>query len=95
MRSRDSPSAAFARRLNGLVARRAANTDTAEIGNLPDARPFHLRGNYAPVPDELTDYDLPVEGAIPPELIDWRREAGPMRERLYRFLEAGGYPVLG
>jgi carotenoid cleavage dioxygenase-like enzyme len=47
-------------------------TDTAaEPANLPDASPFHLRGNYAPVPDELTEYDLPVEGAIPPELDGW------------------------
>lgn len=30
--------------------------------------PFHLRGNFAPVPDELTVADLPVTGAIPPEL---------------------------
>ncbi|HPY23371.1 MAG TPA: carotenoid oxygenase family protein [Mycobacterium sp.] len=46
-------------------------TDTADLGNLPDARPFHLRGNYAPVEDELTAYDLSVEGAIPPELDGW------------------------
>jgi phytoene desaturase len=25
--------------------------------------------------------------------LDWRRESGPMRERLYAFLEAGGYPT--
>jgi carotenoid cleavage dioxygenase-like enzyme len=30
--------------------------------------PFHLRGNYAPVMEELTTFDLPVTGAIPPEL---------------------------
>jgi carotenoid cleavage dioxygenase len=30
--------------------------------------PFHLRGNYAPVMDELTTFELPVAGAIPPEL---------------------------
>jgi carotenoid cleavage dioxygenase len=30
--------------------------------------PFHLRGNYAPVMDEVEAFDLPVEGAIPPEL---------------------------
>ena len=29
---------------------------------------FHLRGNYAPVPDEVTAFDLPVEGALPAEL---------------------------
>ena len=30
--------------------------------------PFHLRGNFAPVKDELTAHDLPVQGAIPREL---------------------------
>ena len=30
--------------------------------------PFHLRGNYAPVMAEVEAFDLPVEGAIPPEL---------------------------
>lgn len=30
--------------------------------------PFHLRGNYAPVMEELTEFDLPVTGSIPPEL---------------------------
>ena len=40
-------------------------TDTAEVGNLPDARPFHLLGNYAPVEDELTEYHLEVDGSIP------------------------------
>lgn len=34
----------------------------------PDPVPFHLAGNYAPVMDELTCLDLPVRGAIPPEL---------------------------
>jgi hypothetical protein len=26
---------------------------------------FHLQGNYAPVTDELTAFDLPITGAIP------------------------------
>ncbi len=30
--------------------------------------PFHLRGNYAPVSEEIDVVDLPVEGALPPEL---------------------------
>ena len=30
--------------------------------------PWHLRGNYGPVKDELTEFDLKVSGAIPPEL---------------------------
>jgi carotenoid cleavage dioxygenase-like enzyme len=31
-------------------------------------KPFHLRGNFAPVTEEVIAHDLPVEGAIPPEL---------------------------
>jgi len=30
--------------------------------------PFHLRGNYAPVAEEVTAFDLPVTGSIPPAL---------------------------
>lgn len=30
--------------------------------------PFHLKGNFAPVKDELTETDLEVEGALPPDL---------------------------
>jgi carotenoid cleavage dioxygenase len=53
-------------------------TETAaESANLPDAGPFHLRGNYAPVPDELTEYDLPVQGRIPAELDGWYLRNGP------------------
>jgi carotenoid cleavage dioxygenase-like enzyme len=33
--------------------------------------PFFRTGNYAPVADELTAFDLPVEGAIPPALNGW------------------------
>lgn len=32
------------------------------------ATPFHLQGNFAPIFDEQTLVDLPVTGAIPPEL---------------------------
>ena len=35
---------------------------------LDEALPFHMRGNYAPVADEIEAFDLDVEGAIPPEL---------------------------
>lgn len=34
-------------------------------------------GNYAPVPDELTAFDLPVQGAIPTELSGWYLRNGP------------------
>ncbi|SDX98171.1 carotenoid cleavage dioxygenase [Amycolatopsis xylanica] len=38
---------------------------------------FHRKGNYAPVHDELTAYDLEVTGAIPPELTGWYLRNGP------------------
>ena len=38
---------------------------------------FFQRGNYAPVTDELTEFDLPVEGAIPAELDGWYLRNGP------------------
>ncbi len=34
-----------------------------------DEKPWHLSGNYGPVADELTRFDLPVTGSIPPELL--------------------------
>ena len=47
-------------------------TTTAESANLPpDTSKFFQRGNYAPVPDEITEYDLTVEGTIPTELDGW------------------------
>ena len=38
---------------------------------------FFRSGNYAPVADELTEFDLPVEGAIPAELDGWYLRNGP------------------
>ncbi|MGW1373277.1 carotenoid oxygenase family protein [Streptomyces sp. NPDC002446] len=37
----------------------------------------HMAGNFAPVQQELTAYDLPVTGAIPPELSGWFLRNGP------------------
>ncbi|MEV4123529.1 carotenoid oxygenase family protein [Nocardia sp. NPDC049707] len=37
----------------------------------------HLTGNYAPVTEELTAYELPVTGAIPAELTGWYLRNGP------------------
>lgn len=34
----------------------------------PQELPFHLRGNFAPVKEEITAFDLEVEGALPPQL---------------------------
>lgn len=50
---------------------------TTDAANLPAEGQFFQRGNYAPVPDELTETHLPVEGAIPPELDGWYLRNGP------------------
>ena len=47
-------------------------SQAAEIGV-----PFFRMGNYAPVADELTAFDVPVEGTIPPELDGWYLRNGP------------------
>ncbi len=39
--------------------------------------PWHLRGNWAPVLDERTDFDLRVDGIIPPELQGTYVRTGP------------------
>ncbi|MAW41119.1 MAG: dioxygenase [Phycisphaerae bacterium] len=55
-------------------------------------KPFHLRGNFAPVKDELTVTDLKVEGSIPPELCGTyiRNGANPRTgESLHWFLGNG------
>ena len=39
--------------------------------------PIFRTGNYAPVHDELTAFDLPVQGSIPPELNGWYLRNGP------------------
>ena len=44
------------------------NSDvTADLPNKDDT-PAHLTGNFAPVMEECTSFDLPVEGQIPPNL---------------------------
>ncbi len=57
-------------------------TDTTDLSatdpaGLPSTGDFFRCGNYAPVADELTEYDLPVEGAIPAELDGWYLRNGP------------------
>jgi carotenoid cleavage dioxygenase len=47
-----------------------ANPDLQEL-------PFYLTGNFAPVPDEITCFDLEVEGAIPPQLRGLYLRNGP------------------
>ncbi|MGV0644744.1 carotenoid oxygenase family protein [Mycolicibacterium sp. XJ879] len=48
-------------------------TDTSETST----DQFFMRGNYAPVTHELTEFDLPVEGTIPTELDGWYLRNGP------------------
>jgi carotenoid cleavage dioxygenase len=50
---------------------------TADPAGLPGSGQFFQVGNYAPVTDELTEYALPVDGAIPPELDGWYLRNGP------------------
>ena len=54
-------------------------TNEADVheAETPGPVPFYQRGNFAPVPDELTDFDLTVEGSIPPELDGWYLRNGP------------------
>jgi len=51
--------------------------DLSTGSNLPGPGEFFRRGNYAPVQDELDEYDLPVSGAVPPELDGWYLRNGP------------------
>ncbi|MET0900957.1 MAG: carotenoid oxygenase family protein [Mycobacterium sp.] len=46
-------------------------------GNLPAEGQFFRTGNYAPVDDELTDFDLQVDGTIPADLDGWYLRNGP------------------
>lgn len=50
---------------------------TTDSANLPSAGQFFEVGNYAPVPDEITEHNLPIEGAIPPEIDGWYLRNGP------------------
>src|SRR5215218_1740150 len=50
---------------------------TSDTSALFGTGKFFQRGNYAPVSDELTDFDLPVEGTIPAELDGWYLRNGP------------------
>lgn len=51
--------------------------DVAPADNLPATGNFFQTGNYAPVPDELTEYSLHVDGAIPADLDGWYLRNGP------------------
>lgn len=51
--------------------------DAVSADNLPSGGEFFHKGNYAPVADELTAFDLPVEGQIPADLQGWYLRNGP------------------
>jgi carotenoid cleavage dioxygenase-like enzyme len=75
--------------VTSLLARadqRSAAADPRELGPVPTAVttvdpqtvfPIFRAGNYAPVHDELTAFDLPVRGSIPAELNGWYLRNGP------------------
>ncbi len=44
---------------------------------IPTALPWHLRNNWAPVLDEITETELRVDGTIPPELFGTYVRTGP------------------
>jgi carotenoid cleavage dioxygenase-like enzyme len=50
---------------------------TSDVSEVFGTGDFFQRGNYAPVADELTEHDLPVEGAIPAEFDGWYLRNGP------------------
>ncbi len=50
---------------------------TETTSTLFGAGEFFQRDNYLPVADELTEFDLPVDGAIPAELDGWYLRNGP------------------
>ena len=57
--------------------RRPDDRTTSQDSTLFGTGEFFQRDNYAPVTDELTEFDLPVEGAIPAELNGWYLRNGP------------------
>jgi carotenoid cleavage dioxygenase-like enzyme len=74
---------AFAKELRSLTAGPGADTvdgvtETEAVdGDSTPVQDIFATGNYAPVADELTAFDLPVQGAIPPELSGWYLRNGP------------------
>jgi carotenoid cleavage dioxygenase-like enzyme len=52
-------------------------TSAEQTSAIPATADEITTGNYAPVADELTEFDLPVEGAIPAEIEGWYLRNGP------------------
>jgi carotenoid cleavage dioxygenase-like enzyme len=47
------------------------------VAEVAESGPFHLRGNFAPVAEEVEAVDLPVEGSIPREIAGRYLRNGP------------------
>lgn len=62
------------------MSQQAAEAPIVNAWSTKSTVPFFRVGNYAPVLDELTAFDLPVEGVIPPELNGWYLRNGPTRD---------------
>lgn len=58
-------------------AERQPSMSTATAVDAQTVFPVFRTGNYAPVHDELTEFDLPVYGSIPTELNGWYLRNGP------------------
>jgi carotenoid cleavage dioxygenase-like enzyme len=86
MATDDAPAPPCPELLPSLLAkadqRLAAASDDLQLVAAPTVEPQTVfpvfrTGNYAPVHDELTEFDLPVEGSIPAELNGWYLRNGP------------------
>jgi carotenoid cleavage dioxygenase-like enzyme len=66
--------------LTSILAKAERTPSPAPVAAVVDVQtvlPVFRTGNYTPVPDELTAFDLPVEGRIPAELNGWYLRNGP------------------
>jgi carotenoid cleavage dioxygenase-like enzyme len=75
--------------LRAKVGRRSAGSSPLAAVDAQTVFPIFRAGNYAPVPDELTAFDLPVQGSIPADLSGWYLRNGPNPR------EAGGHWCVG
>jgi carotenoid cleavage dioxygenase-like enzyme len=75
--------------LRAKAGRRSAGSSPLAAVDAQTVLPIFRTGNYAPVHDELTAFDLPVQGSIPTDLTGWYLRNGPNPR------EAGGHWCVG
>ena len=63
--------------MSELHATTAPESAAGASESRPEPRPAHMLGHLAPVTDEITTVDLPVTGALPPELTGRYLRNGP------------------